>query len=172
MVVAAAQRMQVSRRVDDDLATHEPRDPFGNGRFEGQQVSLLIGFSVAWYVSLPADGGEHEAVFHQQTVAEVCFFRRRVAAGGALKGAQHAVAAAIDDVVEQRTVAARRVGGHQQPDVGAAFDVPVGVRPSQRQVDDARIGRVCRVQAELSAAEALLVWADIAEGPSIKDGAA
>ena len=56
MVVAAAQRMQVSRRVDDDLATHEPRDPFGNGRFEGQQVSLVIGFSVAWYVSLPADG--------------------------------------------------------------------------------------------------------------------
>ena len=110
------------------------------------------------HVELPADGDQREALLEQRGVAEV----RAPQSGRRRRGASLNVVSrrnrpAVDDVEEDHPVAAGRILGLEDEDIGRELDLAVAVPRRHPEVGDDLVARMRGVDGEVGGAPDLLV---------------
>ncbi len=150
----------VGADLDDGLAAKGLAAGFREGGIEGHELAA------AEDVPLPAYGDDGVAVVEEEAIAGVdvagAWGRRR----GAVEGADHAPAAAVDDVHDEPPVALPGVPGSDEGEVRAEAHAALGVAGGKVQVDDGPVGIVGGVHGEVKEAVDALIGAGVAEGPA------
>src|SRR5439155_1330906 len=119
-------------------------------------------------IELPAARADGVAAAHQESIAGV---DRRVRIGAGSEGRARRVVevgnahrvAAIHDVDQRAAARPRAVHGDEQREVGGKLDEPGGVPRRQRDIGDAAVGGVTRIDRVAQPALQLLVGTHVAE---------
>src|SRR5258706_2317986 len=82
----------------------------------------------------------------------------------------HALVAAVVDVIEERAVAFHRVGRPQDFEIGRVLDAPALVARREANVDDAAVARVRGIEFAVEAPDDAYVRARCAEGFASGEG--
>ena len=122
-------------------------------------------------VVLPSHPGDGEAFVEHEAVAEVFLFTRVVGARGEVELVEGALAAAVDDLVEDGAVAFGGVPGNEQIKVGGKLDTAAVVDRGVVDVGDAAVGVVFGIHLEVDFADEAVVGAGLAEGLAVEDRA-
>ena len=121
------------RVVEEELVPHRLLDRRHAGHLEAQQLGGI------GQTRNPTAPGNGEAVAHQEAVARRFGRGERIAGGRVVQQVQHALVAAIVDVVEQRAVALGRIGRPQDLEIRRVLDLAARVARREPDVDDAAI---------------------------------
>ena len=147
LVIAIGDRRGRRPFVQNEIAADEAGDPPAvlgrDGHLHPHHARPLGN------VPLPSHPEQREALTHEPAVAEVGVGRRIERRGG--------FAAAVADFVEQAAIAARGIDRLQHVEIGARFHLAARVARRERQVDDHRVAREIRIDAEVDFADELLV---------------
>ena len=119
---------------------------------------------------LPAAPDHRVSRAHQEAIASVSIPPDLVPHRGVIQHVEAQLPAPVDHVVQQHAVAAGRVGRAQDHHVGRGLHQPIGVARCQRQVGDARIVRVVRVQADRGAGGDAVIGAGGPEAAPVEGG--
>ena len=166
LVVAIGERRRVRALVEDEVAAHESGDApavVGGDRHLHAHRAGPLGD-----VPLPSHPEQGEALAHQCTVAEFRVGLRIGRTGRFLKRREHALAAAVADLVEQPAVAARRIDRLEHVEVGARLDLAGSISRRELQVDDHLVARQIRIEPEVDLADELFVRTRGAEGAAVE----
>jgi hypothetical protein len=132
----------------------------------------VIRASPGQHVGLPAEPDQGVALPLQPAVAGVGHRvdRGRVAGNVGVEEVHRTLVAAVEDVEQQDVVAAGRVGGADDVDVGDVLDHAAGVGRGEPDVLDGGAGRAPRVHLAVGAADDALERPDGAEAPAAEGG--
>ena len=152
------------RVVEEELVPHRLLDRRHAGHFEPQQLSAVCRH--ARQARNPAAPGDGEAVAHEEAVTRRVGRGERVAGRRVVQQVQHALVAAIVDVVEQRAVALGRIRRPQDVEVRRVFDLAARIARREPDVDDVPVRRMRRIEFAVKAP------ADTHVGPGGAEGLA
>ena len=165
-VVPVRERVMVLGAPDHEVRPHQPLDGGTVRVLRDRRVHAHPQRVVIGYVPLPAKPEQGESVAHQESVAEVRLGRGGEAALGHVEVAEHPLAPAVVDLMQQGAPALFHEPGADQMEIGGHLDLPVGVSRRESDVGDDLVGVVFGIEGEMDDPDDLLVGAGEAEAPA------
>ena len=162
-VVAVGERVVIGSAADHEVGPHQPLDGGAVRVGRDRRVHPHAERVVVGDVPLPAQPEEREPVPHQEPVAEVRLGRGGEAPLGHVEVAEHPLAPAVVDLVQQGAPALFHDLGADQVEVGGHLHLPVGVPRCEGDVGDDPVGVVFGIESEVDDPDDLLVGAGQAE---------
>ena len=149
-MVPVGERGVSGRLPHDDLAAHEPPDGLSVRR-GGRGEEAHEAFPER-RIELPSEPQQRESLAQEEAVAHVGQAHRIEAPLGPVEVSQHALAAAVGDLVDHGAVAARDLLGLDQEEVRRELHSAPGVARGQVDVRDDPVGGVGGVDGEIDRA--------------------
>lgn len=168
LVAQAEDLHRLATRAGDQLVADRPHDGPSvrrrRRRLQGEPARRARGARV------PPAPRERVALAEQQPVPHVGRGARIVAAGGRVhEVGEEQLAPAVVDLVDDLAIALRGIGGTEEIEVGLVFHEAADVAGRPVEIDDARVGRVARIDLAARHPHHALVGARRAEGCAVRE---
>ena len=161
--VAVAEGEARSFRGGNKFAANDAGDAFDTRDLDPQIAGFLR------EIKLPAKPDERVALFEEKEVSELGFGARVLAAGGVVEGAEHPLATAVRDLVQNGAVAPILHARFQNIEIGRELDESIGVLRRERNIANLLIDGHRRVHGEMGLGDDPFIGSGVPERPAVQN---